>query len=472
MMSAERAAVIDDPTTRPIAELAVALRSRALSSVDLVENALGRIAALDDRLESFVCVAEDARAQAEAADAEIGNGRWRGPLHGVPVAVKDNYFTRDMPTYAGTAAAGISFPMEDSTVVAKLRAAGAVILGKTRMHEFAWGNVTPPSKNPWDVTRVPGGSSGGSGAVVAARIVPVAMGSDTGGSIRIPASLCGTVGLKPTFGRVSRAGIVPHSWSLDHAGPLSYTVADSAHVLSAIAGHDPADPGSARQDVPDFAATIGQPIDRLRIGICRNHFFGQNQADVEAAVEEAIRFYRDAGAQIVEFELPILAYGLGAIFAIELSSSTAYHSRNLASGAVGGFTEDVRTLVEMGRLVTGPDYLKAEQLRRVLIEDLAKVFTDIDIILGPTCPLTAWPIGEWTVSVGSQDESVLAASWRLTYPWNLAGLPAISLPCGFDTNGLPIGLQLAGRAFDEMTVIRAAGFYERAHDWKDVSPKL
>jgi aspartyl-tRNA(Asn)/glutamyl-tRNA(Gln) amidotransferase subunit A len=307
---------------------------------------------------------------------------------------------------------------------------------------------------------------------VAARIVPVAMGSDTGGSIRIPASLCGTVGLKPTFGRVSRAGIVPHSWSLDHAGPLSYTVADSAHVLNAIAGHDPADPGSALVDVPDFTAALGRPVAGLRVGICRNHFFGNNQPDVDAAIEGAIRFYRNAGAHIVEFELPILAYGLGAIFAIELSSSTAYHSRNLASGAVAGFTDDVRTLVEMGCLVTGPDYLKAEQLRRVLIEDLAKVFRDIDIILGPTCPLTAWPIGEWTVRVGVQDESVLAASWRLTYPWNLAGLPAISLPCGLDGNGLPIGLQLAGRPFDELTVIRAADAYERAHAWKDMHPAL
>ena len=205
------------------------------------------------------------------------------------------------------------------------------------MHEFAWGNVTPPSKNPWDVGRVPGGSSGGSGAAVAAGIVPVAMGSDTGGSIRIPAALCGTVGLKPTFGRVSRAGIVPHSWSLDHAGPLSYTVADSAYALNAIAGYDPADPGSARADVPDFTWALAQPIRDLRFGVCRNHFFGNNQPDVDAAIEAAIRFYRDAGAELVEFELPILAYGLGAIFAIELSSSTAYHSRNLADGAVISF---------------------------------------------------------------------------------------------------------------------------------------
>jgi aspartyl-tRNA(Asn)/glutamyl-tRNA(Gln) amidotransferase subunit A len=429
----------ENPITRPIAELSADLRGGKLTSIDLLENALDRIAVLDRKLESFVCLADDARAQAAAADREIAQGRWRGPLHGVPVAVKDNYLTADMPSRAGTDAPGVHFARQDSAVVAKLREAGAVIVGKTRMHEFAWGNVTPPSKNPWDLSRVPGGSSGGSGAVGAARIVPVAMGSDTGGSIRIPAALCGTVGLKPTFGRVSRAGIVPHSWSLDHAGPLSYTVADSVYALNAISGH---------------------------------HMFGNNQPDVDAAIEAAIRFYRDAGAQLVEFELPILAFSLGAIFAIELSSSTAYHSRNLASGAVTGFTNDVRTLVEMGRLVTGPDYLKAEQLRRVLIDDLAKVFADVDVIIGPTCPLTAWPIGEWTVRVGAQDESVLAASWRLTYPWNLAGLPAISLPCGFDSTGLPIGLQLAGRPFDEMTLIRAADAYERGHGWKDMHPKL
>jgi aspartyl-tRNA(Asn)/glutamyl-tRNA(Gln) amidotransferase subunit A len=462
----------ENPATRPITELSADLRAGKLKSFDLVENAADRIATLDRKLESFICIAEDARAQAAAADREIAEGRWRGPLHGVPVAIKDNYLTKDMPTSAGTDAPDMNFARQDSAVVAKLRAAGAIIVGKTRMHEFAWGNVTPPSKNPWNLNCVPGGSSGGSGAAVAARLVPVAMGSDTGGSIRIPAALCGTVGLKPTFGRVSRAGIVPHSWSLDHAGPLSYTVADSVHALNAVSGHDPNDPGSARTDVPDFAAALGQPIAGLRVGICRNHFFENNQPDVGAAIDTAIGFYRDNGARLVEFELPILAYSLGAIFAIELSSSTAYHSRNLASGAVSSFTDDVRTLVEMGRLVTGPDYLKAEQLRRVLIDDLARIFADVDVIIGPTCPLTAWPIGEWTVRVGAQDESVLAASWRLTYPWNLAGLPSISLPCGFDRAGLPIGLQLASRPFDEMTLIRAADAYECGHGWKDMHPKI
>jgi aspartyl-tRNA(Asn)/glutamyl-tRNA(Gln) amidotransferase subunit A len=464
--------MLDEPATRSIAELAPALKAGTLSSVDVIDDALARIAAVDGALESFVCLASDAREQAVAADRAIRAGGWRGPLHGIPVAVKDNYLTADMPTRAGTEAKGLDFPRHDAAVVARLRAAGAIIVGKTRMHEFAWGNVTPPTKNPWDRNRVPGGSSGGSGSAVAARLVPIAMGSDTGGSIRIPASLCGTVGIKPTFGRVSRAGIVPHSWSLDHAGPLSYTVADSAHVLNAISGRDAADPGSRAAAVPDFVSALGQPIAGLIVGICRNHFFSRNQADVDAAVENAIRFYAQAGAKIVEFELPLLAYGLGAIFAIELSSSTAYHAKNLERGVVAGFTGDVRLLVEMGRLVTGPDYLKAEQLRAALIADVTRVLKDVDVILSPTSPLTAWSIGEWTVRVGAEDESVLAASWRLTYPWNLAGLPAISLPCGFDRHGLPIGLQLAARPFDELTLIRTADFYERAHDWKDRRPSI
>jgi hypothetical protein len=226
--------------------------------------------------------------------------------------------------------------------------------------------------------------------------------------------------------------------------------------------------------VPLGVKAIDLPAPARRVVIeAEQSLFGERRNELKGEKRIAPRrFYRDAGAQLVEFELPILAYSLGAIFAIELSSSTAYHSRNLASGAVTGFTNDVRTLVEMGRLVTGPDYLKAEQLRRVLIDDLAKVFADVDVIIWPTCPLTAWPIGEWTVGVGAQDESVLAASWRLTYPWNLAGLPAISLPCGFDSTGLPIGLQLACRPFDEMTLIRAADAYVRGHGWKDMHPKL
>lgn len=457
---------------QPIEALAPLLAARKLSPVELMHATLARIERLDGTLQSFVVLADDVIGQAKAAEAEIAAGRYRGPLHGVPIAVKDNYLTADMPTSAGTEAPGVTFPKRDSAAVARLRAAGAIVLGKTRMHEFAWGNVTPPTRNPWDTARVPGGSSGGSGAAVAARLCPVALGSDTGGSIRIPASVCGVVGMKPTFGRVSRAGIVPHSWSLDHAGPLSVTVADAALVLQALAGHDPADPGAAAIPVPDFSAGIGKPARGLRIGVVRNHFFGRNQPDVDAAVEAALAFYAAEGASVMDAKLPILEYGLAAIFAIELSSSTAYHAANLASGAVAALTPDVRLLVEMGRLVTGPDYLKAEQLRRVLMRDVARLFEDVDVIIGPTCPLTAWRIGEWFVVVGDEPESVLAASWRLTYPWNLAGIPSISVPCGFDRDGLPIGLQIAAKPFDEATAIHAAHAYEKAHSWKDRVPQL
>src|SRR3979411_1834283 len=457
----------------PMIEVAEKIRTKEVSPVEVTQSSLARLEEVEPTLTAFATTTPElAREQAKIAEKEISDGNYRSPLHGVPLAVKDLYDTAGVRTTSSSAQRADHVPDTDSVSVAKLYAAGMVLIGKTHTHEFAYGATTPTTGNPWAPDRTPGGSSGGSGAAVAGGVVHVALGSDTGGSIRIPAALCGTVGLKPTFGRASRVGVVPHSWSLDHAGPLSYTVADSVYALNAISGHDPKDPGSARTDVPDFTAALGQPITDLRVGICRNHMFDNNQPDVDAAIEAAARLSRDAGAELVDFELPILAFSLGAIFAIELSSSTAYHSRNLASGAVTGFTNDVRTLVEMGRLVTGPDYLKAEQLRRVLIDDLAKVFADVDVIIGPTCPLTAWPIGKWTVRVGAQDESVLPASWRLAYPWNLVGFPAIALPWGVDLTGPPIGLQLAARPFDEMTLIRAADAYERGHGWKDMHPKL
>lgn len=456
----------------PIEALAPQIRARQVSPVDLLGSCLDRIGRLDGDLKSFVYLAPDALEEARRADAEIAAGRWRGPLHGVPIALKDNYFTKDMPTTAGTAAPGYSFPRRDSAAAARLREAGAVIIGKTRTHEFAWGNATPPTRNPWDLERIPGGSSGGSGAAVAGRLCAAALGSDTGGSIRIPASLSGTVGLKPTFGRVSRDGIVPHSWSLDHPGPLTRTVADAALLMNVLAGYDPSDPACRDRPVPDYTMALGQPIAGLRIGVCRNHFFERNEEDVETAVEQAIRDIAAEGASVREFRIPNLQYGLGAIFAIELASSTAYHDAALREGRTEHFQPDVRTLVEIGRFVTAPDYLKAEQLRRLLMEDFRRTFDEVDVILSPTTPLTAWKVDESAVAIGGRDESVLAASWRLTYPFNLTGLPAISLPCGFDRRGLPIGLQIAGKPFDELTVLRTAHVYERSHEWKNQAPDI
>lgn len=461
----------DELAFRSIGALSPDLRDGRLSPRALLEATLDRIGRFDPELQSFVHLSDTAREAADAAGREIAEGRWRGPLHGVPIAVKDNYLTADMPTTAGTMARGITFPLRDSTAARKLRDAGAVLIGKTRTHEFAWGTITPPTRNPWGKDRIPGGSSGGSGAAVAAGLCAGALGSDTGGSIRIPASLCGTVGLKPTFGRVSRTGVVPHSWSLDHAGPLTRTVEDAAILLDAISGYDPSDPGCADRAVPNYRAGLdGGPASRLRIAVCRNHFFGRNQHAVEQAVEQAIGWFSAQGATISNVTVPNLEYGLGAIFAIELSSSSAYHDVSLRAGRTEEFTPDVRMLVELGRFVTGPDYLKAEQFRQVLMKDFQTVFRDADLIIGPTMPITAPRVGDSIVELAEGQESTLAATWRLTYPYNLTGLPAISLPCGFDANGLPIGLQIAARPFDEVLMLRTAHAYEVAHEWKDRHP--
>lgn len=449
------------PWAATITELATAIKAGKLSPVTLLESYLERINRFDDQLGAFVHLNTGALKVAEQAHNDIRAGRYRGPLHGIPIAIKDNYTTSDMPTGAGTELA-MNYAMTDAMAVSQLRDAGAVLFGKTRMHEFAWGMETPPTLNPRAMDYVPGGSSGGSGAAVAAGLAAAALGSDTGGSIRIPASMCGCVGLKPTFGLIGRSGIVPHSWSLDHAGPLTASVADAACLTQAMAGFDKQDPVSVARNKPDWHDALSGEVTGLRVGVCRNHFFQGVVPEVADAVEESITALAKAGAMISEFEVPDLAYGLGAIFAVELASSTNYHDQRLRNGQVEKFAPDVRLLVEMGRLVSAPDYLQAERFRQRLGLQFADIFDNIDVIVSPTLPLTAWPVGEREVSINGKNESVLAVSWRLTYPWNLLGLPAISLPCGVDKQGLPIGLQVAGPAFGEAAVIRCATSAERS----------
>ena len=445
-----------------IAQLRHWLAAGDLSSVELTGHLLSRIAEHDGRLNTFIHVADDALDQARASDRRRSRNTARiRPLEGIPVALKDNYLTRGMPTTAGTTAPGIEFPQEDSACAERLRAAGCILLGKTRTHEFAWGTVTPPVANPWDTERIPGGSSGGSGAAVAAGLVPMGMGSDTGGSIRIPASFCGVVGIKPTFGRVSRHGIVPHSWSLDHPGPLTRTVEDAALVLNVLAGYDARDPACQDQPVPDFTHGLGRGARGLRIGVIDNHFMDRNAPEVQACIEARLADLQREGAVITHYRMPILEYGLAAIYAIELASSGAYHDRWIEQGRSNHFRPDVQALVEMGRLVSAVDYLKAEQVRMVMAEEFKRLFNQVDVIVTPTEPLTAWKHGHESLAVLGNEESVLAASWRLTYPFNLTGLPAISVPCGFDSAGMPIGLQVAGRPFDETTVLRCAGAVEK-----------
>ncbi len=444
----------EDIATLSIEAVAPHLRDGKVSAAVLTERVLARIADHDGALQAFRHVHDGALDMAENADREIAAGRYRGPLHGIPVALKDNYLTADMPSRLGENLPPETFPARDAAAVRRLRAAGAVLIGKTNMHGFAWGIVTPPTRNPWDTECVPGGSSGGSAAAVVAGLCTAALGSDTGGSVRIPASLCGCVGLKPTFGLIDKDGIVTHSWSLDVAGTLTRTVADSALVLEALTGRA-------------YPSDIGQPIDDIRIGICREHFLDRNAPEVQAAVETAISDLAGATAALVDVNLPHLRYGLGAILAIELASCTAGQAELLRAGLQARMTNDVRTLLELGAFVSASDYLRAEQARRLLMEDFRNAFEDVDVIVMPTTPVTAWGVDEDSVRVGEDDESILSAAWRLTYPFNLTGLPAITVPCGVDSRGLPIGLQIAARPFAEASILRVARAYEQAHDWKD-----
>lgn len=380
------------------------------SSSELTQYLLDRIEKHDGAIQSFIHLSKHAMEQAYASDQRRqGRGGILGPLDGIPVALKDNYLTADMPTTAGSSAAGLVFAFTDSACAKRFRTAGCVLLGKTRNHEFAWGTVTPPVSNPWDIERIPGGSSGGSAASVAAGFVPLAMGSDTGGSVRIPASFCGLVGFTPTFGRVSRAGIVPHSWSLDYPGTLTRNVEDAAIAMNVLAGFDPADRACQDRPVPDYTSGLGANVRGLRIGVIDNHFMDRNTPDVQKAVDESIAALQNSGAHIIHFRIPLLAYGLPAIYAIELASSCAYHDRQVANGISQAYQKDVRDLVEMGRLVSAVDYLKAEQMRTLLCEEFKRLFEQVDVVVTPTERITAWKKGRETLKVSGEDESVLAA---------------------------------------------------------------
>jgi len=443
----------------PIPALAERLKHGTLSPVALFEEAEARIASLEPTIRAFSHRNAGARGAAERAAAELREGRWRGPLHGLPIALKDNFLTADMPTGLGGGLPEGTFPARDAALVRRLRAAGAILLGKTTMHGFAWGIVSPPTRNPWDVARVPGGSSGGSAAAVAAGMCVAALGSDTGGSIRIPASLCGTVGLKPTFGLIEGAGVVVHSWSLDVAGPLTRSVADAAHVIEVLASPDTG--GGDRR----YTGALDQPIGDLRIGLCRNHFLDCNDTEVADAVDAAISTLARQVRSVRHLHLPRLSHAAGAILAIELASASAAHHELLGRGLQSGLAPDVRLLLELGAFVSATDYLRAEQFRRLLMADFAAAFAEVDVLISPTTPVTAWRVAESTVAVQGETESVLSAAWRLTYPYNLAGVPAISLPCGFDKRGLPIGLQIAAKPLAEATILRLAHAYECQHDW-------
>jgi aspartyl-tRNA(Asn)/glutamyl-tRNA(Gln) amidotransferase subunit A len=456
---------------RSLAAAASAVESRAVSPVELTQVCLDRIEKVDRAVHAFVSVdSERALEAARAAERDISAGRYRGPLHGIPIGIKDNYDTVGVPTRNGSRVFIDRMPSSDSTAWALLRDAGVVLLGKTVMSEAAWGVDFPAVRNPWDVRRNPGLSSGGSGAAVAAGMCFMAMGSDTGGSIRIPAGLSGVVGLKATYGRVSKAGVMPHTWSLDHAGPLTRRVEDAALALRVIAGFDPRDPGSADMPVGDYLAPLKKGIRGLRVGVPREHFWDRIEARVEPVVRQALQDLEGAGARIEDVSIPHMAGALGAILVTEMASVTAWHDTYLRQpDRRARYTPEVRALMDAGKFIFATDFLKAQRLRRVLIDEVRAAFAGVDVLATPTLPLCGWEVSQSHVEIAGQPEHVLHACWRYTYPWNLTGLPALSVPCGF-ADGLPVGLQLVGKPFDEATILRVGEAYQQATRWHEQHP--
>jgi len=452
------------PPLPPLREAAAALRAGSVSSVELTSAALARIAAAEPALRAFVLVmADEARAEAARADKELRAGHDRGPLHGLPVAIKDIVDVRGVPTRAGSLALADAPPAAaDAPVVRRLRGAGAVIVGKTVTQEFAAGTISPPARNPWDPARIPGGSSGGSAAAVAAGSVFAALGTDTGGSIRCPAAVTGIVGLKPTLGRVDRGGILPLAWSLDTAGPLAPTVADAAAVFAAI-GDRPwsgFDPGQAPADLAG-----------VRLGVARPHFFDRLLPPVAAAVEAAVDQMRRLGATVVEAPWAEAAAARDIAFVINRVETAAVHERLFRDDPARFvlLNPDLRARIAAGPRLPATAYLRALRVRTLIRDSASRLFADhrLDALLVPTLPATAAPADDLTVdhADGSDPEPVNAAYTRLTMPFNATGQPALSLPCGFDPQGLPIGLQLAGRPDGEATLCRIGHAYERAAGW-------
>jgi aspartyl-tRNA(Asn)/glutamyl-tRNA(Gln) amidotransferase subunit A len=459
----------------------------------VVGAALERIATLDPALHAFLHVAEDeARREARRWDALYAGGGGRlPPLAGLPVALKDNLCTRGIRTTAGSRILDGWVPPYDATVVERLREAGAVVLGKTNLDEFAMGSSTEnsafgPTRNPWDLARVPGGSSGGSAAAVAAGFVPLALGSDTGGSIRQPAGFCGVVGCKPTYGRVSRYGLIAFASSLDQIGPISRTVADAALLLGVIAGRDARDSTTADVPVPDFLAERDGGVQGLRIGLPREAYGEGLQAEVRSAVMAAAQMLSDLGATIEEITLPAIAYALptyyliatseastnlarydGVQYGLRVPASDLYEMYTQTRGQ--GFGAEVKRRIMLGTYALSAGYyegffLKAQRVRTLIRRDFEQAFASVDVVLMPTSPTVPFRLGEKT-----DDPLQMYLADVYTIPVNLAGLPGISLPCGF-ARGLPVGMQLIGRPFDEATIFRAAQAYERATEWHTRRP--
>jgi aspartyl-tRNA(Asn)/glutamyl-tRNA(Gln) amidotransferase subunit A len=458
-----------------ISELSELIRTGKISPVEVTRIMLERIEALNPTLNAYITITADiAMKEAQTAEAEIRQKRWRGPLHGVPLALKDLFDTAGIATTAGSAVFKDRVPQQDAEVVRRLKTAGAVLLGKTSMHEFAYGGSSLVTyfggvHNPWDPNRIAGGSSGGSAAAVAAGLCYGALGSDTAGSIRNPAAYCGIVGHKPTYGLVSTRGVIPLSWTLDHVGPMTRTVTDTALILQAIAGYDPEDITSVRMDIPDYTSALRMRMKGLRVGVARDFFFEGLDKDIETATENALRVLEKWTANIIEVKISARAQEeVRAV--VRAAEAYTYHADMLAK-TPELYQPETLARLRAGANVSSVDYIHQRQQIERTRRTIGEIFRTVDVVVTPTCAVGPPLISEFSGNRnGSADFNT--RNIQNSSPFNVYGWPAISVPCGFTASGLPIGLQIAGALGADAAVLQVAHAYEQATGWHERRPRI
>lgn len=461
---------------KPAEELAPLIESKSISPVELTEAILDHIDATDDQINAYMEVyRKEALADAKAAEEEIANGNYRGMYHGIPMGIKDNVYFKDKVSTMSSKIHKDFVSSHDATVISKLRDAGAIFTGKVSMHEYAWGitNNNPhygAVKNPWNLEKIPGGSSGGSGAAVAVGSSIASLGTDTAGSIRIPSSSCGIVGLKQTHGLVSKYGVYPLAWSLDHVGPMTKTVKDAAGLLQIIAGFDKNDPTTVNVPVDDYLGNVTGDVKDLVIGVEEDYFFKDVDSGIEKLVRAGIQALVDQGAKVQEVKIPTLKYAEWAELVTSLSEASAIHHSDMLTRP-DDFGHDIRMLFELGELPSAVDYLQAQQVRRQLKQDFQKAFAQVDILMMPTLPILPNDIGDDWADLNGKKVDLIDNIIRFTGPGNLTGLPALSVPCGFD-QGLPVGLMFMGPAFGEAAILNAGYALEQTNPMGNRKPDL
>ncbi len=444
-----------------ISEASLLIRKRKLSPVEIARAVLQRIDQVEPKIHAFITVmGESALVAAKMAEREIARGKYRGPLHGIPVGVKDTHYTKAIKTTAGTAVLADFIPAFDATVVKRLKEAGAIILGKTSLPEFSFSGFTPGTHNPWDLSRTPGGSSGGSAAALAAGMVLGATGGDTSGSIRGPATYCGVVGFKPSYGLVSRYGVTALSWTLDHVGPMTRTVVDNAIMLNVIAGYDPNDDSSVDFSVPNYVKLLKQRIKGWRMGIPRPSMLGGYHADVLSSFYQSLKVFKRLGVKVKEVGMPFIEAADAAQRIIRISEASSYQEKFLKTRADKYGPSDVRREIEAGSLITAVQYLRAQKVRAALMREMNKILLPVDVLLTPG---KSEPAGE-----------PQKAAVNLSRIFALFGFPALALPCGFSSSppGLPLGLQIVARPFEEGIAYALGYAYQSVTDWHERRPPI